>query len=334
MTGPHAPIAAPEGQDVALVFTDIQGSTRLWERSREAMGLALELHNQLLREELARTGGYEVKTEGDSFMVAFRSALEAVRWCLHVQEALLRVEWPAALLQEDLAKEERGEGGTVLRRGLRVRMGVHAGKPDSRPDPTTGRMDYFGPDVNRAARVSNAADGGQVLVTEAVWRMLKDRTEEIGRPVVVDVGVHRFRDLESPERVFQILPAGLAARRFAPLRGTARRTALVAGVVVASLAVGAGGWYWGRHVRDSVSPILPPVAQRAGALAAGSDVGWLFFDPFPWAECTIDGTPVGPSPLVGHALTPGRHTLEFRGIDGRQGTLEFNIRAARPTLLR
>ncbi len=189
--------AAPTG-DVALVFTDIEGSTALWEQHPRAMSEALAVHDALLRATLADAGGYEVKTEGDAFMVAFAGAAEAVRWCLVVQEGLSKMAWPA----------EIGE--------LRVRMGVHAGRPECRPDPVTGRMDYFGSMVNRAARVSAAAHGGQILLSGAA-------AEAAGVAVAADVAVeelgeHRLKGLRRPEPLRSVLPRSLAHRTFPPPR--------------------------------------------------------------------------------------------------------------------
>ena len=113
---------APTGT-VALVFTDVQGSTRLWERCPDDMGRALDVHNRVLRALIAEHGGYEVKTQGDSFMVAFASVVTAVRWCLEAQRALLEAPWPEVLLDEPDARVEQGPHG-LLHRGLRVRMGV------------------------------------------------------------------------------------------------------------------------------------------------------------------------------------------------------------------
>jgi predicted ATPase/class 3 adenylate cyclase/Tfp pilus assembly protein PilF len=207
--------AAPTGP-VTLVFTDVQGSTELWERAADTMRPALELHNALLRALIVELGGYEVKTEGDAFMVAFSSPLQAVRWCLRAQEALLAADWPAELLSQPEGGEQRAADGALLLRGLRVRMGAHTGEPDCRPDPTTGRMDYFGPMVNRAARVGNAGHGGQVLLSGRTFKAVEPHLADLDRPEALDLGEHRLKGLESAERLVQLLPWRIAARRFPP----------------------------------------------------------------------------------------------------------------------
>jgi predicted ATPase/class 3 adenylate cyclase/Tfp pilus assembly protein PilF len=202
---------APTG-NVSLVFTDVQGSTALWERAPEGMRAALKIHDQVLRAAIAANHGYEVKTEGDAFMVAFASPFDAAKFCLDTQLGLLAADWPEEILAQEIA------GVAPQRKGLRVRMGIHTGEPESRPDPTTGRMDYFGPVVNRAARISAAGHGGQVLLSEDVWKEIQPRLASLGDPVGVSLGEHRLRDLESASRLYQILPAALAERNFPPLK--------------------------------------------------------------------------------------------------------------------
>ena len=204
---------APTGT-VVFVFTDVQSSTQLWEQCGEAMPVALDVHNRVLRARLAATSGYEVKTQGDSFMVAFASVTEAVRWCLEAQEALLQAPWPTALLAHPQASEERGPQGRALHRGLRVRMGVHLGEAECRIDERTGRADYFGRAVNVAARVSDAGHGGQVLLSGAAWAQLAHRLEEVGQPAVRALGEFRFKGIEEPCALIEVLPASLADRGF------------------------------------------------------------------------------------------------------------------------
>jgi len=220
--------AAPTGL-IALVFTDVQGSTQLWESDPEGMRAALDLHNAVMRETIAETRGYEIKTEGDAFILAFADALDAVRFCLVVQERLVAAAWPDALIARDVAAEESAPDGRRIRRGLRVRMGVHLGEPVCRPDPVTGRMDYFGPVMNRAARVAAAGHGGQILLSERTWKAIEPRLDALGKSVVADLGDHRLKDLESAERLRQLVPASLVGRTFPPLRTLdARKTNLSA----------------------------------------------------------------------------------------------------------
>jgi class 3 adenylate cyclase/Tfp pilus assembly protein PilF len=199
--------------EVALVFTDVRGSTSLWDQHPEEMRAALRLHNELVRGTVTEFGGQEVKTEGDSFMIVFQSAFRAVLWCLAVQERLMDLAWPEKLLSHPVAQVERVSGRTLYR-GLRLRMGVHVGRPERRPDPVTGRMDYFGPMVNRAARIVQSAQGGQILVSSRVWQEIEPRIQELGEPAVQDLGEHTLRGLRERERLVQILPQSLRQRSF------------------------------------------------------------------------------------------------------------------------
>lgn len=205
---------APKGR-IALVFTDVQGSTRLWEKAPTVMRSALQLHNDLFRRFLEELGGYEVKTEGDAFMVAFQDPVAAVRWCLDVQRSLVSLSWPPELTEHDDAREVRDEHGGVAFRGLRVRMGVHVGEPQEVPDPKSGRMDYFGPVVNRAARVSGAAHGGQILLSGEAWKEVESRLVSLGLVRTRDLGMHLLKGLDDPERLVEILPEAFRGRQFA-----------------------------------------------------------------------------------------------------------------------
>jgi class 3 adenylate cyclase len=168
---------APTGQ-VTFVFTDVQSSTTLWEKVPDAMNLSLEQHDRILRELLKRFRGYEVKTEGDAFMVTFFCVEDAILWCLAVQEALFAAVWSDEFLSMPAAAQERvvdpstGEKTLLVFNGIRIRMGIHTGEPNCRRNPVTGRMDYFGPVVNRSARVSDTAHGGQVVCTQEVFDVL------------------------------------------------------------------------------------------------------------------------------------------------------------------
>src|SRR5687768_8173743 len=136
---------APTGV-ITLMFTDIQASTVLWERLGDAFRPVLGRHNELIRDRVREWDGYEVKSQGDSFMVAFKRGTDAIQCAVDVQRGLSEEPWPEAV----------GE--------LRVRIGIHTGEPFLGYD-AGGRPDYFGPMVNRAARISAAGSGGQILVS-------------------------------------------------------------------------------------------------------------------------------------------------------------------------
>lgn len=160
----EAEVAPPTGW-VAIVFTDIKNSTNLWETYPSAMRSAIKLHNEVMRRQLRRIGGYEVKTEGDAFMVSFPTATSSLLWAFSVQAQLLDVAWPPEMLNSVSCQEIRDKDDNVIFKGLSVRMGIHWGFPVSETDPVTRRMDYYGPMVNKASRISAVADGGQITVS-------------------------------------------------------------------------------------------------------------------------------------------------------------------------
>ena len=122
---------------------------------------------------------------------------------------------------------------------------------------------------------------------------------------------------------------GVVPRAAAPRGGVLA----LAGAVLVVLVLGASGFAAGRIARDRAPVPLPPVAARAGTLDPASPNGWVFFDPYPWADVKIDGSPAGGTPLVAYPLPPGRHVLEYRSVDGATGRREFEIRAGRPVVL-
>jgi predicted ATPase/class 3 adenylate cyclase len=168
---------------VIFLFTDVEGSTRLWERFPQAMKTALERHDRILQAAVAASSGQVVKTTGDGMMAVFSSAAAALGACLTAQR--------------DLAAEAWGATGP-----LRVRMGLHAG------EAATRSSDYFGPAVNRTARIMAVGHGGQVLLSAASAALAADRLPEGAE--LRDLGTHRLKDLGRPERLFQLVHPDLA----------------------------------------------------------------------------------------------------------------------------
>lgn len=214
-------IKAPEGT-VALVFTDVQDSTRLWEFNMEMMAKSIKLHNQEFRQLLKELNGYEVKTEGDAFMISFQRVNDAVEFCVTCQLRLLDQNWPDELLNHPSGKPQYDEQSTLIYRGLRVRMGIHMGTPILERDPLTGRADYFGPVVNRAARVAGNAQGGQIVVSNNVWKEISERLEQkyYSKPIIFkDLGLFSLKGIEEKEHIRMIAPEQLKNRTFVNSQG-------------------------------------------------------------------------------------------------------------------
>ncbi|KAF9350848.1 cysteinyl-tRNA synthetase, partial [Mortierella sp. NVP85] len=221
-------IEPPQG-DVAMVFTDIKNSTKLWECASEAMAVAVKEHFDVMRRQLRYIGGYEVKNEGDAMMASFSSVPSAMLWCLRVQELLLGIDWPKEILDSDEGKEiccpENAK--LTLYKGLSVRMGIHWGKPVSHKDEVTRRMDYYGPMVNRAARICNAADGGEICVSSDVIREV-EKFESLRDSDTPDaehireiekmgfrkesMGEKKLKGLEAAETLYLLYPRRLGRR--------------------------------------------------------------------------------------------------------------------------
>lgn len=167
---------------ITFLFTDIEGSTKLWERCPEDMQSALARHDFLLRNAIERHSGYVFKTVGDAFCGAFQTATDALNAVLESQLALSSEEW--------------GETGTI-----RVRMGLHTGEAEERDN------DYFGQTLNRVARLQSIVYGGQVLISQSTYELLRDRLPE--RVELRPLGTHRLKDLNRAENIYQVLYPGL-----------------------------------------------------------------------------------------------------------------------------
>ena len=196
---------------IAIVFTDIQSSTQLWEASPTGMKSGLQLHNTVMRSVIEETGGYEVKTIGDAFMVAFREVTNAVNFALKVQVALTLQKWPPSLLELPLCTEHKTDSGQNVWGGPRVRIGVHCGEVDPQKNPMTGRIDFFGNTINKAARVEGVAAGGSVAVTEEVLSSI--RLADFDGLDQIQLGKVPLKGVTKLSSITCILPSELRDRR-------------------------------------------------------------------------------------------------------------------------
>lgn len=176
----------------ALVFTDIEGSSGLWEVHPRTFVGALNEHNRVMAEACAGHGGRVVKEEGDAFFLVFPDADSAVRFALEAQSELAACDWSCHGPDEVL-----------------VRIGLHVGSAWQRGE------DLWGPEVNRAARVCDAGHGGQVLASADFMGELRDPDPNI---VVTDLGRCRLRGLAAPEHLYQLTMAGSACQQWPALR--------------------------------------------------------------------------------------------------------------------
>jgi len=249
----------PPTGNVTFLFTDIEGSTRLWEENPEAMRQALARHDSLLRDVMESSGGRVFKTTGDGFCAAFRNPWGAARAALAAQLAILgrelkgfsagtpaeRAPTPRGQKGRQRSGASGGDGqrllpldGTDITSSspsipapsprtyppdghlcgdpdpirvpqLKVRMALHTGHAERRDS------DYFGPTLSRVARLLEAGHGSQVLLSGATRVAIGKKLP--AEAALKALGVHRLRDLQEPEHIFQILHPALPAD-FPPLR--------------------------------------------------------------------------------------------------------------------
>ncbi|MFN2138193.1 MAG: ATP-binding protein [Candidatus Promineifilaceae bacterium] len=166
---------------VIFLFSDIEKSTRLWEQHPHAMRQAVARHDALLRRIIEDNNGYVFKTVGDAFCATFGRVSAAVECAVAIQQALLAEEW----------------GDTPIW----VRLALHAGEAEEREG------DYFGPEVNRVARLLSAGHGGQILVSEVTVQLAHGKLP--GQIEIRDLGSHYLKDISSPEHIFQMTVPGL-----------------------------------------------------------------------------------------------------------------------------
>ena len=191
-------------ETVTLLFTDVEGSTNLVRVLGEDYGAVLAEHRNLLRAAFAEHAGSEVDTQGDAFFVVFGRASDAVAAAVAAQRALADHPWA-----DDAA--------------IVVRMGLHTG------EPYRAEHGYAGIAVHRAARICTLAHGGQILLSRATAGIIDD--EEIEGVRLRDLGDHALKDIEHPERIYQLVVEGLRAD-FPPPRSVDRLVPLVGTVTV------------------------------------------------------------------------------------------------------
>lgn len=175
---------------LTFLFTDIEGSTKLWEAHPEAMRTTLARHDALLRTSIESNGGRVFKTVGDAFCAVFSLANDALAATVAAQRSLHQESWPESV-------------------PIHVRMSLHSGAAEERDS------DYFGPALNRVARLLSVAHGGQILVSGATHALIQDHLPAgVG---LTHLGIHRLKDLDRAEQVYQVLHPDLP-NPFPPLR--------------------------------------------------------------------------------------------------------------------
>jgi class 3 adenylate cyclase len=220
---------APTDGRIAILFTDIQDSTRLWGNVPMSMGAALDTHHAVIREVIEKHDAFEVKTAGVSFMIAVGDEERAMQVALDIQLSFMKVAFPAAIDEVYLAQGDEELDAviddpdivgtpTAAWNGPRVRIGIHSGTPAVVFDEITKGYDYYGPEVNVAARVEGVAKGGQVCCTRA----FADAQPELGELdyTTKSLGEMVLKGVPDLTEVMEVVCGALRNVRNFPLPGT------------------------------------------------------------------------------------------------------------------
>jgi class 3 adenylate cyclase/DNA-binding beta-propeller fold protein YncE len=255
---------------VTLLFSDIEGSTRLLRALGDDYGPLLADHQRLLRNAFEEAGGHEIDTQGDAFFVAFGRARDAVAAALAAQRSLADHRWPQ---DED----------------VRVRIGIHTA------EPTIGGQRYVGLGVHRAARICSAGHGGQILLSGATRELVEG---ELPPGIeLLDLGEHRLKDLDRPEHIFQLVANGGRAE-FPPLKTLAAQPSEATPFAgrEGELAAAAGAAIQARRLRTrrgvivSAAALLVLAAAVLAAVLLISGGGPAAVDVVPNSVAVIDPT--------------------------------------------
>ncbi|MFO1317408.1 MAG: adenylate/guanylate cyclase domain-containing protein [Burkholderiales bacterium] len=187
---PIAPTVPPPTGTLTFLFTDIEGSTRMWEAAPDAMQAALARHDAILRRDIEARGGHVFKTAGDAFCAAFATPRHALEAALAAQQALRTEPWP-------------------VQAPIRVRIALHTGAAELRDG------DYFGPPLNHVARLLSAGHGGQTLISSSTCELCHDRLP--AGAAMKSLGEHSLKDLARRQTIYQLSHPSLP-QAFPPLR--------------------------------------------------------------------------------------------------------------------
>ncbi|KAG2383389.1 hypothetical protein C9374_004060 [Naegleria lovaniensis] len=175
---------APKNPPICIVFTHIQNASLLWTLASDMMKKVMSIHNRVVRMNIKKHKGYEVKTHLDCFMIAFQCPVDAVACCMAIQRELVECEWTNDMMAfPDMQQVVWNE--QIIYKGPRVKMGMHFGNDiDAQFDSTTRRFDYFGTTVNKASRVEKVSSGGRVYISAETFQSIRNMTYHEVKPAI------------------------------------------------------------------------------------------------------------------------------------------------------
>jgi len=212
-------------RQLCFVMTDLESSTAQANADPDAFLQVQDIHDTVMREGIAKHGGYEINTEGDAFQVAFTTVHQAVLFSMETQYRLLESAWPRDVLKLPSCREVLAPDGSILFRGPRVRMGVHwaaEGMVAQRLHVLTKHRVFSGPAFLMAQEVGDVAHGGQVALTHDAWLELRHSMDQAGFPTIEQLGLYKLESWPTPVWLYQVthLLGKPLLRTFDPLRKT------------------------------------------------------------------------------------------------------------------
>eukprot|EP00873_Tetraselmis_striata_P036141 jgi/Tetstr1/456405/TSEL_043139.t1 len=212
--------AAPPSEGVTIMFMFLEGAAELKRLAKDAAAEALWRLQSVVRNQLVLHNGYEVEVEKGNFVCAFRDACDSIKFATAVNILLMDMSWGSEVLAQPWGCEQRNAANEVIFRGLRLSIGMCTGDAMRvQPCMRTGKMEYYGPIMNHAARVAVAAHAGQVLLHESAWGALRSGAC-IGEDQVLfrNMGRHKLKGIGRKVLIIQAIPTALSARAFPPIK--------------------------------------------------------------------------------------------------------------------
>lgn len=202
-------VQPPVGQ-VTFVFTSVCNTAQLWDHDPHVMMRSLILHNEIMRDLVQKHSGYEVKSNGDSFLFAFADPINATNFCLSAQSALLDAEWSDILLKHSCAAVQKGQNGEIVFRGLAVNMGIHTTNATIERTAGSTETNYFGTEVGVAGLLSTFATKGCIAMGPEMYAKAMASTMKLNTFTIGSLGARKV--LGKHCDVYQMCPKALANR--------------------------------------------------------------------------------------------------------------------------